>query len=464
MHERDLRRQALESGKTQSRKSKAKQHLSARSSAANSTTNSPAVSPTHSQAGSRNVSNHGSDDSEDEDEDLNSSVASLDLGGGRTWGNEAPDVWQHELSAVMEQIIERSRNKRNTAEGREEMLLVYTNILRSQYAEDEVLQVSAELVPALVKCFKAGSGEKEAIYALKALAITVITTGEELYHEVQEALRLRILDESSRKAQEAAIHTLGTLAFFGGADITDAGDVMDHYLDIIETDGDSIGAQDSAAIVSAALQEWGLLATMFDSFQGRTERAMNSFENQLESSDSSVQTSAGENIALLFEQTFTPAPADAPSEVSDPDEYEFGLFKRKRWNKRYDIYTDTNDTYTLKAKLTDLSRSTARYLSKDARKELHTTFKDVLQTVEHPYWGPRYSTALNEEMTQYMGHRQVVKFPGSGGNLVVDRWWKWVRWDALKRTLAGGFARHYGGNEVVRDALPRGTLVATGTF
>lgn len=67
----------------------------------------------------------------------------------------------------MDQVIERTRNKRNTAEAREETLAIYTNILRAQYASDEVTLRLDELIPAFVKCFKAGSTEREAIYALK---------------------------------------------------------------------------------------------------------------------------------------------------------------------------------------------------------------------------------------------------------------------------------------------------------
>ena len=130
MHEKDLRRVALESGKTTSRKAKAKA-LSSRSSQAGSTTASPVVSPSHSpgasRAGSRAVSRHASDEDSDDSEDLTSSVASLDLNAFATYEKAAPDVWQSELRDVIEQIIERSRNKRNTAEAREEMLLKYRN-------------------------------------------------------------------------------------------------------------------------------------------------------------------------------------------------------------------------------------------------------------------------------------------------------------------------------------------------
>ncbi|KIW08867.1 uncharacterized protein PV09_00791 [Verruconis gallopava] len=470
MHERDLRRVALESGKTTSRKAKQRQ-LSARSSQAGSAVNSPSGSPNHSPGGSRaasrNVSRQGSEDEFDEDDDLNSSVASLDINAFSTYERAAPDVWQHELHEVGEQIIERSRTKRNTAEAREEMVVVYTNILRAQFAAAEIEPQLADLIPALLKCFRAGSTETESVYALKALSMTVLTTGEELFEEVHQPLRTRIQDSSSHKAQEAAIHTLGACAFFGGADIQDVEDVMDYLLDIIETDGESIEAGDNGAVVTAALQEWGFLATMFEDLEGKTERPLECFENQLDSNDFGVQQAAAENIALLYEQSWTQIEDDEDVDEDETDQYEFGAFRRKDWKQRYSPYHNNSDAYSIKSKLSELARSSARHVAKDKRKNLHQVAKDVLHTIERPYRGPRFSTAIDEDDIRYLGHRLVVRFGGkssSGTELVIDRWWKYHRYEAVKRIVAGGFAEHYSKNMVVRNAVPRGTLVAPTNF
>ncbi|KAF2427212.1 hypothetical protein EJ08DRAFT_593172 [Tothia fuscella] len=453
MHERDLRRQALESGKTVSRKQKAK-HLSARSSQAGSTGNSPAVSPSHSPAGSRSGSRAPSRAvSEDEEESDELAVASLDLTAFAQFDEALPEVWKRELHEVMDQVVERTRNKRNTAEAREETLAIYSNILRAQYASDEITLRLDELIPSFVKCFKSGSTERESIYALKALAITFLTTGEPLFDEVNQPLRARIQDGSSNAVQEAAIHTLGTAAFFGGAGQEDVEDVMDFFLDIAESDGEVIEAHDCGEVVAAALQEWGLLATQFQELEDRTERPLECFENQLDSSDLGVLQAAGENIALLYEQSFSRVEEDENGSGDDgtDDEFEFGNFKRKYWAKRYDVFP--GNEFALKTKLADLSKSSARYLGKGKRKDLHKTFTDVLQTVEHPYRGPRFSTALNEEMTSYMGHRHVIRF-GKDGTLTINRWWKLHRFEAMKRIIGGGFVTHYHANEVVYGSLP----------
>jgi len=464
MHERDLRRQALESGKTVSRKAKAR-HLSARSSQAGSANNSPAHSPSHSPAGSRaasrNPSRQVSEDEEDDSDELASSVASLDIASFSQFDHAPPEVWKHELREISEQIIERSRNKRNTSEGREELLAIYANILRAQYAAEEVEPQLGELVPALLKSIKSGGSEKEAVFALKALAMTILTTGEELFEEVHQPLRVRIQDSSSGAAQEAAIHALSIATFFGGADIQDTEDVMQYFLDIVQSDGEHIGALDNGGVVAAALQGWGFLATQFHEMEGRSQEPMESFEAQLDSSVLPVLQAAGENIALLYEQSFTRIGEDddrGSDDGTDEDEFEFGDFQRSHWTKRYDVYHD--DEYALKSKLSELSRSSARHLGKDKRKDLHKTFSDVFHTVEHPWRGPKFSTALNEDMTSYMGHRHVVRF-GRDGQLVINRWWKFHRYEAIKRIVGGGFVTHYHANEVVSGALPTRLVAPT---
>jgi hypothetical protein len=272
---------------------------------------------------------------------------------------------------------------------------------------------------------------------------------------VDQPLRARIQDGTSKAVQEAAVHALGTAAFFGGAGMEEMEDVMEFFLDIVESDGEVIDAHDCGEIVAAALQEWGLLATQFEELEDKTERPLECFENQLDSSDLGVLQAAGENIALLYEQSYSPVGEDDEGSGDDgtDDEFEFGKFQRKHWVKRYDVFA--GNEFALKTKLADLSKSSARYLGKGKRKDLHKTFSDVLHTVEHPWRGPRFSTALNEDMTSYMGHRHVIRF-GKEGALIINRWWKLHRYEAMKRIVGGGFVTHYHANEVVYGSLPSG--------
>lgn len=230
-------------------------------------------------------------------------------------------------------------------------------------------------------------------------------------------------------------------------------DVMEFFLQIIESDGAHVDALDCGEVVAAALQEWGLLATQFQELEDKTERPLEIFEAQLDSAVLSVQQAAGENIALLYEQSFSPVGEDDEGSGDDgsDDEFEHGKFQRKHWVKRYNAFI--GNEFLLKSKLAELSKSSARHMGKDKRKDLHKTFTDVLHTVEHPWRGPRFSTALNEEMTSYMGHRLVLRF-GKEGAFVINRWWKLHRYEAVKRIVGGGFITHYQANEVVYGSLP----------
>lgn len=172
----DLRRQALESGKTVSRKAKAKVDRSSRtSSAANSRTNS------------RNVSRHGSDDDDGDNSDgtnlrlvqipLESCITANKVS---TWSlddllnepedeSETYEEWKQKLNDRTEEIIDR---KRSSVQGREAALESWVQILRSHFARDEIKGKASELLPAILRSIKAESSEKETFFALKGTSKT----------------------------------------------------------------------------------------------------------------------------------------------------------------------------------------------------------------------------------------------------------------------------------------------------
>jgi hypothetical protein len=486
MHERDLRRLALESGKTVSRKARARLvsgQNSTTGSGPTSRNNSPRLSPAHSpvvsprgsRPGSRAASRQGSDDEADFDsDDFASSIASLDLNRFHEFDNAAPEVWQQELDECTEQIIERTRNLRNTAAAREEILAIYCSILQAQFAADEVSPKLGELIPALLKCIKNGS-ESEILGALRgmslssilsrlltsvALSITIVTTGEEVFEEAYRALKIRISNSTSEGAQASAIHTLGAVTFFGGADITEVEEVMEFLLSIVASDGECVNANDSGPVVTAALQEWGFLATQFADMEDTSYHAMDIFEDQLDSSILSVQIAAGENVALLYEKSFTPLEDDEDRDDEEGLPCEWGAFQRQGWVHRYDACVSGD--FALKSKLQALGTSSVKYMAKDNKKDLHRTFKDIFHSCEHPWRGPRYSTAVDMEKGLYLGHRLAVR-QGKHLLFTVDRWWKLLRYEAIKRILAGGFITHYKLNEHVHEAIPT-SLEAPPTF
>ena len=434
----DLRRQALESGKTVSRKARSRQ---------STTPSSKTNSRTPSQAASRNPS---------DDEEGN-------LSDGTAWSSNSiddmlaldevqlqTDTWRSLLDERIEQIIDR---KRSSVQGREESLAAYNHILTAQFAQEIIHNKLRELVPALLKSIKIDTSDKETVLALKALALTFITEPDEsMYLAVYQPVKLTLADSESELSKVAAIHALGIATFYGGASLAETDDVMAQLLEIVESDGHSVGAGDSGAVATAALEEWGFLATQLDDIEHVTEPAMDAFVEQLDSTDPAVQVAAGENIALLYEKSFTPLEAgeSASSSEDEFDDEDPAGKSGERLVKRYDVYRREDQ---LKQTLSALANVSGRHMSKKDKKSLHTNFADILNTVEYPTRGPRYSNAVSNESGKRFGSRMTVRIHKTG-EMKIDKWWKLHRLQALRRVLQGGFVVHYEKNEVVFDSLP----------
>jgi hypothetical protein len=226
---------------------------------------------------------------------------------------------------------------------------------------------------------------------------------------------------------------------------------MDFLLEIVESDGNSVGSGDDGAVVTAALEEWGFLATQLEDMEDSTEAAIEAFIEQLDSSEPSVQIAAGENIALLYEKSYTEAEEDEEVESEDDEDPEDESPRDgPKMVKRYDPYRRIDK---LRHTLSDLASISSRRLSKKDRKSLHTNFSDILNSVENPTRGPRYQNAVNQETGKRYGSRMTIRIHRTGV-MKIDKWWKLHRLHALRRILAGGFVTHYEKNEVIFDSLP----------
>ncbi|KAH8723377.1 IFRD domain-containing protein [Phaeosphaeriaceae sp. PMI808] len=442
---RDLRRQALESHKTVSRKARSRV-ASGASSKVNSTTASPAQSRAASRTRSRQVS--------DEDEEY--------LSDGTAWSTNsideilngedvdvAEDAWKSELRTRIEQI---SNLKRSSTEGRAESLHAYAHILMARYARDEIGSHVSDLLPSILRSIRQETTERETVQALKALAVTVVTLDSDtIYDDAADLLKQSIESSESIEVKVNAIYTLGIAAFFGGAGDEEILDIMALFVEIIESDGNSVGAKDEGNVVVAALEQWGLLATEIEDLEEETETAIEAFVEQLNSNDASVQIAAGENIALLYEKSYTVQEEDEEvSDTEDPDDPE-AVKNGNKMIKRYQVYRRQDQLLHTLDQLANISN---RHISKKDRKTLHSSFADIRNSVEKPTRGPSYSTALDQETGRaYGGGRMKVRI-NKNLEVRIDKWWKLQRLSALRRTLKGGFIYHYDQNDVVSTALP----------
>ncbi len=284
--------------------------------------------------------------------------------------------------------------------------------------------------------------------------MTLITMpSEAIYDSVALPLKRTISDSASVATKNAAIHTLGTCNIYGGASDDEILENMTYFLEIVSSDGNYVDAADEGDVVTAALEEWGYLATYIEDLEDESVDAMEAFVEQLESSNPSVQVAAGENIALVYEKSYTPQEddedvSDDGEAMSDPEDESRP--DAPRLVKRYTPYRRTDQLVHTLASLANLS---TRRLSKKDKKSLHTNFADILNSVENPTRGPRYQNAVSHETGKRYGSRMVVRIH-QNGVMRIDKWWKLHRLKGLRRVLQGGFVGHYENNEVVFDSLP----------
>ena len=290
---------------------------------------------------------------------------------------------------------------------------------------------------------------------MAGLAMTLITSPSDLIYEAAHTPLKRTISHSmSSSVKTAAIHTLGTCTFWGGASDDEIVENMDLLLDIISSDGHVIDSPDEPEPVTAALEEWGFLCTLVDDMSPQSEDAIEAFAEQITSSYPAVQIAAGENIALLYEKSFKPTDSDEDNLadyadtdlVVDPDDES----EKPKLIRLYPAYRRTD---LLIGSLQSIASISSHHLSKADRKTLHTNFADILNSVESPTRGPRYQNAIDKETGKRYGSRMVVRIH-KDGVMKIDRWWKLQRLQGLRRILQGGFVTHYEKNEVVFETLP----------
>ncbi|KAK2736185.1 hypothetical protein FQN57_000859 [Myotisia sp. PD_48] len=454
---RDLRRRALESNKTLSRKAQSRgvSHPGSRTPSAHS-------SPQPSRTASRNVSRHPSDDEETDN-----------LSDDAAWSNtsvdellaedDEPDSEAHRagLKDVVEELIDR---KRSSVQGRESYLFALVRILTAHYKQDELYPSLNELLKSLAKSIKTESSERETILALRATSLVAVTMIDDtIYPAMGSVIKRAIMDSPSTSVKSAAIRCLSACAVFGGAGEDGIFTEMSFLMEIIESDGHFIGSPDDPDTVTAALQEWGVLATHIDDLEQESEEAISAFAEQLESSETSVQVAAGENIALLYEKSYTPREEDESDDEAEEDDIEHttddddmstpsddeegGIKLVKR-------YTAYHNTPHIVRQVESLASVSSKYITKKDKRSLHSSFASVLSTVTNPRRGPHYSNAIDRETDQSYGNRKTVRFHRNS-YMHVDRWWKRMRLSSMRHILGGGFVNHYiEGNRAIMETLP----------
>jgi Interferon-related developmental regulator (IFRD) len=282
-----------------------------------------------------------------------------------------------------------------------------------------------------------------------ALDLTTITLQPaSVYDDASPTIKRAISDSDSRAVKTAGIYSLAMLSFFGDVADEESIDNLNFLLEIVSSDGAFIDASDEPGPVIAALESYAMLATLLDDLSSESHDAIEAFVEQLSSSNANVAIASGECIALLYEKSYSSTDS-SDSDSSDSEDSSSTTSSPK--TKRYEAYRHTAE---LESILSSLAHVSSKQMSKKDRKSMHANFADILNSVRNPGHGPRYNTAIKDDGSgEAYGSRMTVRV-SRDGVMRIDRWWKFVRLQGLRRVLRDGFAAHYEGNPAIFEALP----------
>jgi hypothetical protein len=368
-----------------------------------------------SKQNSRAGSAYGTDDELDDDDGVSvasfDSVDSLMDGRGAVAGAQAL-TFEEDLTQTLEAVQER---KGSGVGQREQTLTRLIKLLLSRVATRELVAQVPQLSSTLAKILKGARSEREAVLCCKAIAILYWTCPDvdDVFILCAPILRLTVQSSSFTIAKAAALTTLASLHLvYSAASETES--LLDLLVEIIENDGNTIGASDDAMCVAAAQDAVALALTALegsDTMLESVQLCLPCLVDQLDSVDLKVRSSAGEAIALAFELTG----------VHDPEDEEAIA--------EYKANPPIDDTHFLIRQLSQLSTESSKRVSKQHRKEQHAAFREILATVSNPH-GLASSGSTPQETLRFGKQRGQV--------LYVTTWLGAVRLGHFRTILGGG--------------------------
>ncbi|KAK1844760.1 ifrd domain protein [Colletotrichum chrysophilum] len=444
----DLRLKVLrESGKTVSKKARSRPE-SARASMRNSPNISPSHSqinsPAHSRAGSRYASE---DEASDDEYDDNMTMSTLSNGtdsGDEGIGGASDASW---ATLLQDRIVELQDRKRTNTKGRETTLMSYLHLVKHHYGGRQISGSINEIVSALMKNIRSGGSTVERIYSLKSLQATLLTSPSEvLFDDIYPQLEKTCEDDEDSDVKAAAIWAMAIATLYAGGSEEAASEFLEYIVTIVESDGESISAADSGEVVTAALESWVFVASQIDDITENVYTAIDAFVEQLDSTDVDVQTSAGFNIAFIFE-----AARDLEEETGEP------------MNLQY-------DPKRLISRMREASKLSVKQTSRKDRRHLRKQFASIVTSLEHGK-GPGFSTAGRPSFNPHtggtraepgrrndddddmsgFGYREKLRL---GSTVVlIDSWSLMARVEAARVVLGGGLPTHFNENPAVAELL-----------
>ncbi len=500
-------------------------------------------------------SQHNDDDDNDDDSDLGEEGDSSASDSEDSLADIDPEellksasIFDQAFRDVMESLQDR---KRSNLSGRTKALAKLCRLLRSIYSDDSVSEALPALLTQLLKGIRKSSSStednQERKLAIEGLTLTALSCadasdGAEVFERSFSAVKQLIQDPDATEACKAvALQALAVVVVVGSGLQSTLDELLNFLLGIVESDGESASAYDSAAVVTAAIQAWSFassfttnaleslsssmeegrnpnngrdfdlahdssdkndetaakkgnaeqaepervrssedkgdtdadVASDYDTdnegadeeghFASQSQRSLEAFIDQLESTSVDVQVNAGISIALLYETS---------------RKYEEVLGRPLRLQK---------SPVELARQMKLLGQGSARSVKstgRHVRRQLREGFRDVAASLEagagpgvkttnaptvpkttgiNPDDGdcdyaalsgdldPNYDTDSHLGTVEAFGRQKAINL--GDHSMAIDTWAKSVRVDMLRTILGSGMPVHLTSNPTVRSIL-----------
>ncbi|KFA46687.1 hypothetical protein S40293_08072 [Stachybotrys chartarum IBT 40293] len=397
------------------------------------------TSPAHSATPSRVAS-----DNSDSDDDLEADFddMSLSVHSGGSLGDIAEDGTPTiDAQALLDHIQDR---KHNNSETREQYLEVFLRLLRTLYTA-ETHEWLDSIAPTLADLFLRDANRsataRERLLNLQAFCL-LIGTAEDLdvFDTGYKLLKQVVADDDDDDCRINAMIAMCMTVLYGGGDEDAALELMEYFVEIIQTDGESIEAYDNGPVVNAALQGWAFTASHVSDFADFADPALDAFVDQLDSGDLEIQASAAFCIALIFESSRN-------HEEETGETFQLGY-----------------DPHRLAERIKELSKLSAKSVSRKSRKDLRENLVSVVTSLERGV-GPFYSTALfvpekdshvpasqmNDNGQAEYGYRGKLRLGNASAK--ITSWSLLSRINMMRGLFRGGLQNHVFVNPVVMECL-----------
>ncbi|KAH7326222.1 interferon-related developmental regulator-domain-containing protein [Stachybotrys elegans] len=426
-------------GKTVSRKAVKSGRASSGLTPRSSPMASLLTSPSHSAAPSRVAS-----DVSDDDDELEADFDAMSLSGHSV--GSLPEITEDgssniDVQALIDQLQDR---KHSNNELREHHLGVFIRLLRTQYSPETHNWLDAaadDLAEHFLKDGDRAATARERLLNLQAYCLLVGTAEDlDVFESGFKVLKQIIIDEDDDDCRSQAIIALCMTVLYGGGGEEAALELMEFFIDVVQSDGESIQAYDNGPIVAAIIQGWAFTASHVSDFSDYADVALDAFVDQLDGGDSDVQAAAAFCIALIFESS-----RSHEEETGEP--FQLGY-----------------DPHRLADRVGELLKVSAKSVSRKGRRELRENLVSVMTSLERGV-GPFYSTALyipdkeshvpasqmNDNGQAEYGYRGKIRI---GNNVAkITTWSLLARFNVMKSIFRGGLHKHIFANPVVMECL-----------